>query len=147
MPYSRKELIELRNSVVIGQLEIGHLIPKDVRRSEEPQPPVTKTTALSYNRDQLLQLRRGGETTGDEEGNVMLKKIPDDLRRTRFRCESNCVNEQQHETKQAILKYTRNELVLLRQQQQTCAALSTSSDARLDAQSKAPEIFVRSLGR
>lgn len=151
MPYSRKQLVDLRNnsqqqSSSSSSSSFVKQIPKELRR-ESAQKPV-----ISYSRQQLLTIRENSQQQQQQQDDgfaqataTCLPNLPDDLRRpSRFRCDSNCTNEQQHEQKK-ILKYTRNELLRYKNETPT---LSCAAQMRaLDAQMTAPEIFLRSLGR
>lgn len=144
MPYSRKELVDLRNISSQQQSLVGHLIPKELRREDasmKQEPVIPRTT--SYSRQQLLAIRDHENATVVDLPMQLLQAIPDDLKKPpRFRCDSNCATEQHHEQKQ-VLKYTRQELIQLR------ASLGSSCaiEAAQAAAQFAPEIFFRSLGR
>jgi len=143
--YSRQQLLSIRSSTNTSDLSnstVRNLLPEQLRReSDVTKTDVAAKTVLMYSSKTLRAYRDSVKTQQDPElSHKQRLELPEELRRTnRFRCESDCANEQQHEIKQ-ILKYTRSQLVQLRN--------AGANDAvKKSAQKSAPEIFRRSLGR
>ena len=182
MPYSRNELVNLRKFVVSQPAsQVIMTIPKELQRNnEEPVPLLyerfellqirqsrhesneSSSSAVTpamipeeirrkncqtkvYSRDQLLAVKKQNPIP-------LSTPLPDEIcRQSRFRCESDCANEKEHEIKK-ILKYSRSELVLLRDTSSTDSAATSETAKRVgcfaaQTMAMAPEIFVRSLGR